>query len=141
MVPLLWTAVAATILCAGCRKNTGEFELAGTITVASRLQDKATRTNSALFVIAKNTGGVPVAVHRVVNPRFPVSFALGPEDLIVPGAKPEPPFLIQAQMNTHGNVGNPVPGDLEGHLRGPVHLGDQGIHIVIDTEVTAPAKG
>ncbi len=139
-VPLLFSAVLALGLSLGCRRSAPVFKLAGTITIASRIQGKAPKRNSVLFIIAKNAGGVPIAVRRIVNPRFPVSFELSPDDLLVPGASPENPFLLQVQMNTHGNVGEPRPGDLEGNHRSPVHAGEDGIHVVIDKLIPPSQK-
>lgn len=119
----------------GCRALSGEFAVSGAITLTARLQAKAPKNNGVLFIIAKNRGGVPVAVRRIVNPEFPVKFSMGPEDLLVPGARPDGPLTLEVQMNTHGNVGKPVRGDLEGTSRDPVRAGERGVNIVIDREI------
>lgn len=85
-----------------------------------------------LFIIAKNRGGVPLAVRRIVNPQFPVDFRLGPEDLVVPGTRPAEVLRLEVEMNTHGNVGRPAKGDLEGSFPDAVYSGDRGLHLVID---------
>lgn len=112
-----------------------EFTVSGTITIASHLQRKVPQGQAILFIIAKNEGGVPVALQRIVNPQFPVSFTLRREDLIVPGARQRDAMLLQVQMNGHGRAGQALPGDLEGDSKGPVQPGDKGIHIVIDHEL------
>ncbi|MBI5631525.1 MAG: hypothetical protein HY921_11655 [Elusimicrobia bacterium] len=127
--------LAWALLLGGCSLIAGPFSLSGTITIAAPLQNKLPRNNSVLFVVAKNQGGVPVAVRRIVNPQFPVSFSLGQEDLLVPGSRPQGPLSLHVQMNTHGNVGKPIKGDLEGKLPDPVRAGERGIHVVIDREV------
>jgi hypothetical protein len=88
-----------------------------------------------LFIIAKNPGGVPVAVRRIVNPTFPVSYQLTSEDLIVPGTVPSGPLSLEVEMNTHGNVGAPVKGDLKGAHPDAVFSGERGVHVVIDTAI------
>jgi hypothetical protein len=118
---------------AGCAKR--EFHLSGTVTIASVLQRKAPRDNAVMFIIAKNRGDVPVAVHRIVNPRFPVKFTLGPEDLIVPDLPSDTALSIEVEMNTHGAAGKPVRGDLEGVHLNPVYPGDRRIHIVVDRQI------
>ena len=130
-----WLLILAAALAAGCRSLSRDFRISGTITVAAPLQGKAPRNNSVLFIVAKNMGGVPVAVRRIVNPQFPVSFTLAEEDLLVPGSRPKDPLLLQVQMNTHGNVGMPVRGDLEGNHPDPVHSGERGVHVVIDRQI------
>ena len=112
-----------------------QFSISGTITLASNLNRKAVQENSVLFVVALNRGGVPVAVRRIVNPQFPVSFTMTPEDLIVPAPKGQEPLLLRVQMNSHGNVGTPLRGDLEGALPDPVSPVSHGVHIVIDRQV------
>lgn len=99
------------------------------------LQNKAPRGDDILFIIAKTKGGIPVAVRRVVNPVFPVEFALNPDDLIVPGAQPKERLWLQAQLNTHGKAGAPAKGDLEGVFKNSVRPGKRGVRIIIDREI------
>ena len=129
--PTLILLVACLAL--GCRR--GEFHISGTITVASSLQHKMPAENSVLFVIVKNRGGVPVAVRRIVNPQFPVSFEVGARDLLVPELRGRDALLIQVQMNTHGNVGAPVRGDLQGDHPDAAYQGENNIHIVLDRQL------
>ena len=128
-------AIALLATLAAC---TRDFHLAGSITVAGHVQSRVPKTNSVLFIVAKNSGGVPVAVRRIVNPQFPVSYKLGPEDLIVPGQTPKGPLSLEVEMNTHGNVGAPVKGDLRGESPDKVTAGESGVHVVID-KIVEPA--
>ena len=124
-------ALAAAAL-AACDLLTGNFRLAGTVDVAPRLRDRAPKTNAMLFVIAENEGGVPVAVHRIVNPEFPAAFSMGSEDLLVPALRGRERLRIHAEMNTHGDIGKPRPGDLEGERAGFTLPGAGGVAIVLD---------
>lgn len=116
-----------------CSKR--EFRLAGTVTIASSLQHQLALGNSVMFIIAKNQGDVPLAVHRIVNPRFPVAFSMNDDDLIVPEIPRDTPLRVQVQMNSHGAVGTPLRGDLEGTHPNLVYPGDRRIHIVIDRKI------
>lgn len=133
----LFAVLAFGVLACGALTACGgpQFSISGTITLASNLNRKAVQENSVLFVVALNRGGVPVAVRRIVNPQFPVSFTMTPEDLIVPAPKGQEPLLLRVQMNSHGNVGTPLRGDLEGALPDPVSPVSHGVHIVIDRQV------
>ena len=126
-------ALALPALLAGCGQR--EFSLSGTITIASVLQRRASRDNAVMFIVAKNRGGVPMAVHRIVNPQFPVKFIIGPEDLIVPELPADTPLRLEVEMNTHGTVGHPVRGDLRGAHPGLVYPGERHIHVVVDRQV------
>lgn len=117
----------------GCRR--GEFHLSGTVTVGAGLQHKMPASNSVLFIVVKNRGGVPVAVNRIVNPQFPASFDVGPRDLLVPSLRRGEALRVQVQMNTHGNVGSAVRGDLEGEHPDPVYPGESNIHVVLDRQI------
>ena len=128
---LLLALVAA--LPAACGR--GEFRLSGTVTIASALQRKAPRDNAVMFIIAKNLGGVPVAMQRIVNPQFPVKFNLGPDDLLVPQLPSDTPLDVEVEMNTHGEVGRPQRGDLAGRHPNPAHPGDRRLHIVVDRQI------
>jgi hypothetical protein len=123
----------ACLLAAACGR--GEFRLSGTVTIASALQRKAPRDNAVMFIIARNRGGVPVAMQRIVNPQFPVKFTLGREDLILPEVPADTPLDIVVEMNTHGRLGQPQRGDLEGRHPSPVFPGDWRIHIVLDRQI------
>jgi hypothetical protein len=123
----------AAVLPAACGR--GEFRLSGTVTIASALQRKAPRDNAVLFIIARNHGGVPVAMQRVVNPQFPVKFTLRSDDLIMPEVPADTPLDIEVEMNTHGRLGQPQRGDLEGRHPSPVFPGERRIHIVVDRQI------
>jgi hypothetical protein len=128
---VLAVALAAAALSA-CDLLTGDFRLAGTVDVAPRLRDRAPKTNAMLFVVAENEGGVPVAVRRIVNPEFPADFTMGTEDLLVPAVRRRERLKVHAEMNTHGDIGKPRPGDLTGDRDGIVLPGESGVKIVLD---------
>jgi hypothetical protein len=88
-----------------------------------------------MFIVAKNLGGVPLAVKRIVNPQFPVAYTLGAEDLVVPGTSPKEPLRVEVEINTHGDVGNPHRGDLLGSYPEQVFPGDRRIYIVVDRQL------
>ena len=124
-------ALAAAAL-GGCNLLTGDFALSGTVDVSPRLRERAPKTSAMLFVVAENEGGVPVAVRRIVNPEFPADFSMGTEDLLVPAVRRRERLKIHAEMNTHGDVGTPRPGDLTGERAGVVLPGEGGIKVVLD---------
>jgi hypothetical protein len=123
--------VAAAAL-GGCHLLTGEFHLSGSVDVSPKLRARMPKENVMLFVIAENAGGVPVAVHRIVNPDFPAEFKMGPGDLLVPTVSRREPLQVHAEMNVHGDVGTPRPGDLEGVASETWHPGDAGVLVVLD---------
>ena len=127
----LLAALAAAAL-SGCDLLTGDFKLSGTVDIAPRLRERAPTTNAMLFVVAENEGGVPVTVRRIVNPEFPAAFEMGPEDLLVPAVRRHERLKIHAEMNTHGDVGRPRAGDLEGDGAGLVLAGSGGVALVLD---------
>lgn len=130
----LLAAACALAGASGCRKPEG-FQLSGTVALAAPLQAKAEAPNTVLFIVAKNAGGVPVAVKRVVNPKFPVSFTLRDEHLLVPGEIPGGPLVLHAEVNTHGQVGAAAKGDMRGHRRKAAKPWDRGVEIVVDQEL------
>lgn len=124
-------ALLAT-LAAGCEWLTGDFRLSGVVEITPQLEARAPKTNSVLFIIAQNAGGVPVAVHRIVNPEFPAAFKMGPQDLLVPGIRRNEPLTIVARLNAHGILSSAKPGDLEGRSPSPSHPGEHGVRIRLD---------
>lgn len=127
--------VALALLAAfagGCDWLTGDFRLSGVVEITPALEARAPKTNSVLFVIAQNAGGVPVAVHRIVNPEFPASFAMSPQDLLVPGIRRNETLTIVARLNAHGILSAAKPGDLEGRSADPAHPGEHGVKVRLD---------
>ncbi len=122
--------IAATF--SGCELFSVDFRLTGSVDISPRLRDRAPKTNVMLFIVAKNAGGVPVAVHRIVNPEFPAVFQLGPGDLLIPSLRRRESLTVHAEMNTHGDVGTPKPGDLEGAAPGLVFPGSTGIKVLLN---------
>ncbi len=122
----------AACLAAGCEWLTGDFRLSGVIEIAPQLEARAPKTNSVLFVIAQNAGGVPIAVHRIVNPEFPASFVMSPQDLLVPGIRRNETLTIVARLNAHGTLGAAQAGDLEGRSPTQSHPGDRGVKVRLD---------
>ena len=131
-LPLFLLALAAAgVGACGAR----DFRLGGTVTLASSLQSRLPKQNAVMFIIAKNLGGVPLAVKRVVNPQFPVSYTLSAEDLVVPGTNPKEPLRLEVEINTHGDVGSPHRGDLVGAYPEPVAPGDRRVYVVVDHQL------
>ena len=124
-------ALAAASL-SGCNLLTGDFSLSGTVDIAPRLRERAPKTNAMLFVVAENEGGVPVAVRRIVNPEFPAAFKMGSEDLLVPAVRSRERLKVHVEMNTHGDIGRPQSGDLEGDAAGFTEPGAGGILVTLD---------
>jgi hypothetical protein len=119
-------------LAGGCEWLTGDFRLAGVVEISPALEARAPKTNSVLFVIAKNAGGVPVAVHRIVNPEFPAEFSMSSKDLLVPGIRRNEQIFVVARLNAHGNLGAPKPGDLEGRAKSASRPGERGVKVRLD---------
>lgn len=126
-------ALAAALLLAGCEILTPDFKLSGEVDIAPALASRAAKTNATLYIVARSEGGVPLAVHRIVNPEFPATFAMGPQDLLVPGIRRQEPLHLSVEMNAHGNLGQPKPGDLAGKLTAPVRPGARGVHLTVET--------
>lgn len=119
-------------LLGGCDWLTGDFRLSGAVEISPLLEARTPKTNSVLFIIAQNAGGVPIAVHRIVNPEFPAPFSMSPQDLLVPGIRRNEPLTIVARLNAHGRLDAPKPGDLEGRSPAPAHPGDRGVKVRLE---------
>ncbi|UPT74599.1 MAG: hypothetical protein M0D55_02365 [Elusimicrobiota bacterium] len=126
-------ALAAAAALGACDWLTGDFRLAGVVDIAPELAARAPKTNSVLFVVARNGGGVPLAVHRIVNPEFPASFEMSAQDLLVPGIRRNEPLTVVVRLNAHGILGEPRAGDLEGSgPPGGCRPGDRGVRVRLD---------
>lgn len=86
--------------------------------------------NTMLFVVAKNESGVPVAVKKVINPVFPMTFEITPSNLIMPDILTRR-VTLEAFLNTHGRLGVFERGDLKGEGGAPVAVHAKKIGILL----------
>ncbi len=109
-------SVGACYYCAHRSAQEARFNLAGTVNVPQRLLQLAQADNNACAIIVKNEADVPVAIKRVVNPKFPLEFALGEEDLLT--EKVDGSLKLEVQINSHGQLGIIKEGDVFGAVDG-----------------------
>ena len=105
--------------------------ITGTITVAPDLTGRLGEAH-LLFIIARRGPGPPFAVKRIPEPRFPLSFRLGPENVMLAGAPFEGEVSLIARVSIAGGAGPAQPGDLEGEHPGQVAVGQRGVDILIN---------
>ena len=90
----------------------GRFNISGTVTVPERLAALAQADNNACAIIVKNKADVPVAIKRIVDPKFPLQFTLGEEDLLTEHIDGD--LKLEVQINNHGRLGFIKQGDIFG---------------------------
>ena len=104
--------------------------ISGVIQIAPDLRDRVGATD-VLFIIAHRDGGPPFAVQRVLAPRFPVAYRLGPQDVMTPGVPFQGEVTMSARLSKTGTAGPAQPGDLEGERPGSVAIGTRGVDILL----------
>ncbi|HYL79615.1 MAG TPA: hypothetical protein VEU07_02315 [Candidatus Acidoferrum sp.] len=85
-----------------------------------------------MFIIARRGPGPPFAVERIPEPRFPLSYRLGSENVMMAGAPFEGEVTMIARLSVAGGAGPAQPGDLEGEHPGRVVIGQPGVDILIN---------
>ena len=104
----------------------------GTVSLAPELAGRVP-AGAVLFLIARRDGpGPPVAVQRIADPRFPLEFALGPEDRMIRTLPFAGELRLSARVDADGNALSRDPGDLEGSARAAAVPGATGVEIVLD---------
>lgn len=129
-VLLAMVSVGAYFYCASRTVEEGHFSLSGTVTVPERLAQMAQADNNSCAIIVKNEADVPVAIKRVVNPKFPLAFSMGEEDLLA--QQVEGNLKLEVQINNHGKLGVIKQGDIFGAAQGPVHATDKNVLVEAD---------
>ncbi len=109
--------------------------IAGTVRLApGRTAEAGER--STLFIVARSPGagpGAPLAVKRIVRPSFPVSFTLGPGDVMIPGTAFDGPVDLSARLDRDGDPLTREPGDPAGVYPGnPAAPGARNVAIVLE---------
>ena len=108
------------------------FNLRGRLEMADSLKEAAARPNTMLFVVARNESGVPVAIKKIINPSFPLSFRLSAENLIMPELLTKFLFL-EAFLNTHGELGVTRAGDIKGEIVRQVYFREKDVLLTLNT--------
>jgi len=105
----------------------------GTVDLAPEFAGR-TPANAVLFIIARHGPGPPLAVKRVEQPKFPVTFSIGPDDRMIKSMPFLGPIELTARIDGDGNATSRSPGDVMGTARGgPVEPGATGVAILLDT--------
>ena len=108
------------------------FRVSGTVSVAPELLQGLPGANSMLFIVARNEGGVPVAVKKIISPVFPAKFEMTSSNLIMPDLLTRRIYL-DTLLNTHGQLGTLRRGDLKGARQDRVNFVSKGLEITLDT--------
>lgn len=90
---------------------------------------------SVLFVIARPAGAVggpPLAVVRIPEPRFPLDFEIGPDDVMMPAMRFEGPIELSARLDTDGNASTRAEGDRETRSAVAASPGDAGVALRLE---------
>ncbi|MEK6526402.1 MAG: hypothetical protein AABZ22_05970 [Nitrospirota bacterium] len=118
----------------GCEQSRGTGVIAGQVTIAPALAAKVSATD-VLFVIVRRPQGPPrpIAVKRIDGPRFPMSFEITKNDVMVEGSELRGMGDVVARLDKDGRAGPPQNGDLEGQFdKNPTLVGARNIEIVIN---------
>ena len=108
------------------------FRVSGIVSVAPELVLGLPGANSMLFVVARNEGGVPVAVKKIISPVFPAKFEMTSSNLIMPDLLTRRIYL-DALLNTHGQLGVLRRWDLKGARQDRVNFVSKGLEITLNT--------
>ncbi len=127
---LVIASVAVCYYCATRAAQEPRFAVTGTVEVPQRLLQLAQADNNSCAIIIKNEADVPVAIKRVVNPKFPLEFALGEEDLLTESISGE--LKLEVQINKHGQLGIVKEGDVFGNVEGPVDAHAKNVIVQAD---------
>jgi len=87
-----------------------------------------------LFVIARAEGmpgGPPLAVLRIEGPSFPVSFRIGPDDVMIPSMQFAGSISLTARLDADGNALTRGASDLSGVASEALTPGATGVRLVL----------
>lgn len=109
-------------------------QISGKITVAPKLKESVNQ-KAALFIIARaaDAPGPPLAVKKIDRPAFPLSYSLGPENVMIQGRAFEGKLLLSVRLDKDGNPLTREAGDLTGEYKNnPVEVGSKNVDLVLD---------
>ena len=132
-------AVLSLVVCAMCAARhvrEARFAITGTVTVPDRLVALAQADNNSCAIIVKNEADVPVAIKRVVNPKFPLEFTLQEEDLLAANVAGD--LKLEVQINSHGKLGMIKEGDIFGAAEGFIQPNSKNVTVQADKMTGMP---
>jgi cytochrome c-type biogenesis protein CcmH len=110
-------------------------QITGKISIDPKLKSNVD-SQAALFIIARPAGaakGPPLAVRKIDRPVFPLSYSLGPENVMMQGIPFTGSVTITVRLDKDGNPTTQQPGDLTGdYKKNPAAVGSKNIDIVLD---------
>jgi hypothetical protein len=112
------------------------FSLAGKVEVTDRLVKLAQADNISCAIIVKNEADVPIAIKRVVNPKFPLNFNIDKNDLLMDSYKGN--IKLEVQINSHGDLGVLHRGDIFGEADKVYTSGQKNIVLLADKMIGSP---
>ena len=118
----------------GCEEPKGQGVIAGLVKITPALASRVSPTD-VLFVIVRRPQGPPrpIAVKRIDQPHFPVSFEITNDDVMVEGSELKGMVELVVRLDKDGRAGPPQPGDLEGRFdKNPTLVGGRDLEITID---------
>ena len=92
-------------------------------------------SKATLFIIARPAGaggGPPLAVKKIDQPVFPLSYVIGAENVMMQGTPFTGKINLSVRLDKDGNPTTRTPGDLIGNYQEPVEVGSNNVDIVID---------
>jgi cytochrome c-type biogenesis protein CcmH len=107
--------------------------VSGKITLDPKV--KVTNSKAILFIIARPAGpggGPPLAVKKIDQPLFPLSYVIGAENVMMQGTPFSGKINLSVRLDNDGNPTTRTAGDLMGNYQEPVEVGAKNIDIVID---------
>ena len=140
MKKILFVAALASVvafgICTARKVHEARFSITGTVEVPQRLTKVAEADNNSCAIIVKNAADVPVAIKRVVNPKFPLAFELGEDDLLASSVDGE--LKLEVQINSHGKLGVIKEGDIFGALENPIQPNSKDLIVQADKMTGMP---
>jgi cytochrome c-type biogenesis protein CcmH len=110
-------------------------QITGKITVDPKLKTKLD-SKAVLFIIARpGGGGPPVAVKKIDQPVFPLTYTLGAENAMAQGVALTGKLTLSARLDTDGNPMTRDPGSVMGEHKTPVEVGSKNVDFVMDQVV------
>ncbi len=129
-------SLAVCWFCAARHVREARFSISGTVTVPERLMTAAQTDNNSCAIIVKNEADVPVAIKRIVNPKFPLEFTLQEDDLLATDVAGD--LKLEVQINSHGKLGVIREGDIFGAAESSIKPNSKNVLVQADKMTGMP---
>lgn len=125
-LPLIW------LIAAGCDFGPPKDSVSGTIHLDPQIRNQARSAKTVFIVLAPEDGGPPLAMQRLIRPKFPLNYVLTKDDMVAQGRPFSGRVKVKVQLDGDGRLESFARGDFKGEVSQAIPIGARDVDVVVN---------